>query len=446
LNHARAPVTLNKLQQPRGKGRFNKDPMLVLHPATARKQHYLLLKKLKEAEKISEKSSFNEILEIGKTSTAGIVTSGVSYNYVRDVVKELKLNVRILKLGMTHPLPRVMCEEFIKSCKEVIIVEELEPFLENQIKIIAHDIRAKVKIYGKTTGNFSRLYEYNPDIINKVISNVFKLKNQPKKPIESKIKLPNRSPIQCPGCSHRATYYAIKKVSPSTTIYPSDIGCYGIGLAPSLEMTDVLLCMGANAGTALGFAISTKQKVISFMGDSTFFHAGIPAIIDAVHHNHDCVFTIFDNRTTAMTGHQPHPGSAYDGMGREAKNIKIGDLIKGLGIKHIETVNPYNLKETSFAFKRALDFKGPSVVVSKASCILLENKEKINAGVKIPKYKVNHNKCQNCKICIIEFGCTAFYYDKNSKLNIDEELCNGCGICLQICPFDAIYKTGENNK
>jgi indolepyruvate ferredoxin oxidoreductase alpha subunit len=197
--------------------------------------------------------------------------------------------------------------------------------------------------------------------------------------------------------------------------------------------------MGSNAGTACGLAVATDEKIISFMGDSTFFHSGIPPIIDAAHHNHDVVITVLDNRTTAMTGHQPHPGNDFDGMGRPAKRIFTEEVVKGCGIDHIEIVNPNDIKETTKAFKRALEFKGPAVVVSKSPCILLENRDKKKRGEKIPIYQINQEKCQRCKTCIGRFGCPALYFGKDGSVMIDESQCNGCGNCADICPFGAIY-------
>lgn len=446
LNHARGAVILNKLQKSRKKGHFEKDPMLVPIPSTARSKHPVLLEKMKQAEKIAEKSLFNIILTIGKPKDIGIVTSGVSYNYVKEVAETMQLNIWILKLGMTHPLPRKMCEKFIKSCKTIVVVEELEPILEQQFKAIAYDIGADVKIFGKSTGHFSRLYEYTPDIIAEAFSKVFAMKNPFPKSAPPKLTLPSRPPALCPGCPHRATYYAVKKAASKDTIYPTDIGCYTLGKAPPLKVADVLLCMGSNAGTACGFAIATDQKIVSFMGDSTFFHSGIPPIIDAVHHNHDCVITVLDNRTTAMTGHQPHPGTEFDGMGRPAKLIKVEDVVKGIGVKHIEIADPNNINKTTEAFKRALEFNGPSVVVSKSPCILLELQRKRRAGEKIPVYFIDQEKCNQCKVCISRFGCPAFYFAKDGSVHIDETQCNGCGNCVQICPFDAINKKKEGGK
>jgi len=439
LNHARGPIELKNLQKPRKKGQFIKNPMWVTTPAIARARHPELLKMLEKAEKISENSIFNKIINIGKSTEWGIVASGVSYNYVKEAVEDLNLNVKILKLGMTHPLPKNMCEKFIKSCKNIIIVEELEPILENQFKVMAYDLDCTVNIYGKSTGHFSRLFEYNPDIVTESLSKIFKVKNPIVKPKESDIKLPSRPPALCPGCPHRATYYACKKAQPKGVIYPTDIGCYTLGRAKPLEMADLLLCMGSNAGTACGLAVATDEKIVSFMGDSTFFHSGIPPIINAVHHNHDVVITILDNSTTAMTGHQPHPGTDFDGMGRPAKKLLVENVIKGCGVEHIEITDPNDIKATTEAFKRALDFKGTSAVISKSPCILLENKNKRRRGGKIPVYEIDQEKCKRCKICIGQFGCPAIYYEEDGSIHIDLQQCNGCGNCATICPFDAIH-------
>jgi len=440
LNHTRGATTFTKCKKPRKKGVFKKDPLLVTVPRTARVRHPQLLKKLEQAEKISEKSPFNKIVTIGKPSKLGIVTSGVSYNYVKEAVEDLQLNVQILKLGMTHPLPQKMCKAFIQACDTIVFVEELEPVLENQFKAYAHDIGSNVKIYGKSTNHFSRLFEYNLDIVTDALCQIVNIKKPSKTASASKLKLPTRPPTLCAGCPHRATYYAAKKAAPKDTIYPTDIGCYTLGKSPPLEMADILLCMGSNAGTACGFAAVTDQKIISFMGDSTFFHSAIPAIIDAVHHNHDCVITILDNRTTAMTGHQPHPGTDFDGMGRPATLVKIEDVVKGCGVQHVEVVDPSNIKKTTEAFKRALDYKGTSVVVSLSPCILLHNRMKRKNNEEIPMYYIDQEVCKKCKTCIGKFGCIAFYYGEDGSVNIDEQQCNGCGVCVQICPFGAIKK------
>lgn len=439
VSHVRGPVELNTLKKKKTKkGRFSKDPNLVSVPAVARQLHSVLLEKMDEAAAISEKIPFNYVIDNG--GTKGIITSGPSYGYVRDVINELHLECKMLKLGMTNPLPKKLCKDFIKSCEEVIIIEELEPFIEEQIRAIAFG--EDVKIYGKGDGLFSRLYEYTPDIVSSSINDIFHLKHKASS-YNSKIRLPARPPVLCPGCPHRATYYAVKQVVPKDTIFPTDIGCYTLGNAPPLKIADYLLCMGSNVGTACGFSYSTEQKVVSFMGDSTFFHSGLPGIVNAVHHNNDCVITVLDNRTTAMTGHQPHPGISKSGMGEAISMLKIEDVAKGLGVQHIEVVNPTNIEKTKKAFTRALHYQGPSVVVSRAPCILLSVSVKRKHGKKIIPYTINQDKCIKCKSCINNFGCPAFFFE-GDQIKIDKTLCTSCGVCQQVCPSNAIEKEGNN--
>jgi indolepyruvate ferredoxin oxidoreductase alpha subunit len=443
LNHARGPVTLKKPKPSKGKGFFEKDPDLVTVPATARKKHPELLEKMKKAAEMSDASPFNEFIQVGKKSKIGILTSGVAFNYVKEAAEELNLDVTILKLGMTHPIPPKMTKKLLNDYDTVVVVEELEPILENQIHTMADEQGIDVEILGKSTNHFSRLYEYTPDIVIKVLADIFDKKVPFTESEVSSLKLPSRPPALCPGCPHRATYYAVKQVAPKDAVYPTDIGCYTLGKAPPLEVADLLLCMGSNAGTACGLAVSTNQKIVSFMGDSTFFHSGIPPIVNAVHHNHDVVITVLDNRTTAMTGHQPHPGTETDGMGDTARRILVEDVVKGCGVEHVEVVNPNNVKKTSEAFKRALDYKGTSVVVSKAPCILLKNRDRRKEGKPVPTFEVDQEKCTQCETCLDAFGCPAFY-KKEGRVYIDEQQCNGCGNCLQICPEKAIKVRKED--
>ena len=440
LNHARGPIKLKKIEKSKLLGKFEKNPMWVTTPEIARARHPELLNMLEKAEKISETYPYNEIIELDNKSDWGIITSGVSYNYVREISEELDIKVKILKLGMTHPIPKNLCKKFIKSCKNIVVVEELEPILENQIKQIIYDLGVSVKIFGKTSGFFSRLYEYNLDIVKENFFKIFKLKSQIKKPNKSNIILPKRPPALCPGCPHRATYYAAKKAQPKDVIYPTDIGCYTLGREKPLEMADLLLCMGSNAGTACGLSVATDKKIISFMGDSTFFHSGIPPLIDAVHHNHNVVITILDNRTTAMTGHQPHPGNDVDGMGRPAKKIIVENVVKGCGVENIEVIDPNQIKKSTESYKRALEHKGTSVIISKSPCIILENRLKRKRNEVIPKYQIDQNKCKRCKTCIGKFGCPAIYFEEDESIHIDINQCNGCGNCATVCPFNAIYQ------
>ncbi len=428
-SHVRGPVSFGELNLKKKKGKFEKNPLMVTVPEVARQLHPMLLKKLEKAEEMAEKSRFNVMEDL--RGTIGIVSSGAAYNYVSEVVENLHLPCKILKLGMSYPLPLKMCKSFLKTCEKVLVVEELEPFLEEALKVVAQEGELHTPIVGKGYGELKRIYEYNMDIVEKAIRKFFGMKE--KKEIKKvEISLPPRPPVLCPGCPHRATYYAVKQVAPPDTIYPTDIGCYTLGKAPPMETADFLLCMGSNVGTACGFSYATDQKVIAFMGDSTFFHAGLPGVVNAVHHNHDCVITILDNRTTAMTGHQPHPGTEYNGMGEKAIKLEVENVVKGLGVEHVEVVNPNNVKKTIEAFRKALEHKGTSVVVAKAPCMLILPRER-------GSFEIDQEKCEKCKLCIEKFGCPAFYYEGDAIL-IDETLCNACGVCTQVCCAGAIRR------
>jgi len=426
--HTRGVVQLGKIDWKKRRGEFKRGDYVTV-PAVARKLHLVLIKKMEMAKEISEKSKFNFTEGTGKY---GIITSGVSYTYVREAMDDLNLNAKILKLGFTNPLPEELIEKFMRNVEKILIVEELEPYIEENVKRIAYERGIDIEIYGKGYGKFSRIYEYSPSIVYPTIAKFFGIEYEME---EKKIDVIPRSPILCPGCPHRATYYAVKNVAPPDAIYPTDIGCYTLGLLPPYETADFLLCMGSSVGSGGGFSLANGKKVISFIGDSTFFHAGLPALINALHYNHNFTIVILDNRTTAMTGHQPHPGNNIDGMGGEAKAIDIGKLVKGMGVEHVEIVNPYNLKATMQAFKRALDYEGLSVIIAKAPCILLDLKRR----KKRITFEVVDEKCTQCQECINNFACPAFYRD-GEKIKINDTLCTGCGFCVQVCPEGAIRR------
>jgi indolepyruvate ferredoxin oxidoreductase alpha subunit len=254
--------------------------------------------------------------------------------------------------------------------------------------------------------------------------------------------IPQRPPNLCAGCSHRATYYAVKKAAEGMdTIYPTDIGCYTLGFLPPLSMGDFLLCMGSSTGTPSGFSQATDQKVISFIGDSTFFHSGIPGLINAVFNNHPFTLVILDNGITAMTGHQPHPGADLEKMNlTEYGRVSIEAVVEAIGVKKVVTIQPYKVKKSIEAVREALDFNGVSVVISREACTLFAK------GLKeLPdrRFYVS-DKCKNHRDCLREFACPAFYLE-GERVKIDPAQCVGCAVCAQICPENAILPLKRAN-
>lgn len=429
ISHMRGVVDMHPLpEKERRFGAFEKGGLTVTVPDVARKLHPVLLEKMEKARRISNESPLNRMERAGEV---GIITAGAAYNYVREAVDELGVPCAILKLGMSHPLPDETVRSFIRSCKKVLVVEELEPFIEEQVKALAHDHHIDIPIYGKGFGGLKRYYEYNIDVVARAVAELFGIeRKEAENPAPS---IAPRPPVLCPGCPHRATYYAVTQVAPEDTIYPTDIGCYTLGLLPPYKTADFLLCMGSSVGTACGFSETTGQKVVAFIGDSTFYHSGIPPLVNAVHHNHNFVLTILDNSTTAMTGHQPHPGTALDGMGEPAVPMDMERVVRGLGVAHVEVIDPRNIEESKEAFTRALAFEGLSVVIAKAPCILLARR----AAGERKLYTINQETCRKCKLCITKFACPAFYFE-GEEVRINPALCSGCGVCPQICPFGAI--------
>ena len=277
-------------------------------------------------------------------------------------------------MGFSHPLPPNLIKGFLKACDKVLVVEEGEPYMEEAVKAMAQEEALTLKIRGKAKDLFSRLYEYSPGQVRQGIATFLGLAYTPAEVVDlaDVPPIPQRPPTLCAGCSHRATYLEIKKAAEGMqTIYPTDIGCYTLGLLPPLSTADFLLCMGSSAGTSGGFSQVTDKKVIAFIGDSTFFHSGIPGLINGIYNNHNFTLVILDNGTTAMTGHQPNPGVDMTKLKLEGYNrVSIEAVVKAIGIKHITVIKPYKVKKSIDAIKEAINFQGVSVIISEEPCAL----------------------------------------------------------------------------
>jgi indolepyruvate ferredoxin oxidoreductase alpha subunit len=437
LNHSTAPVIYGKLKDRVTKGDFGKDPFnYVTVPAVSRNLHVKLLKNIEKAEQLSCESPYNLIEGEG---SYGIVCNGVSYNYVKDAVRDLSVSdkMKILRVGFSHPMPGSLIKSFLKGCTRVLVVEEGEPYMEENVKAFAQEEGLTLPIKGKGPDLFSRLFEFDPAMVRQTIAKFFEIPYEAGRKIDlSEVpELPQRPPNLCAGCSHRAAFYAVNKATQDTeTICPTDIGCYTLGFLPPLSAGDFLICMGSSAGTGCGFSKTTDKKVISYIGDSTFFHSGIPGLINAVFNNHDFTLVILDNSTTAMTGHQPHPGVDMKDLNFEGYgHVSIESVVRGIGVEHVTVIKPYNIKKSIAAIKESINYKGISVIIAKQSCTLFDKSMKRLKGK--PFYV--SDRCKNHKDCINDLGCPAFYIE-NEKVFINETLCTGCGVCAQICPEHAI--------
>jgi len=445
VNHCRGPVTLGDFNIPfknegqggfQTRGAFNKDPFnLVLIPMVGRKLRLALLDKFPRLQAEAEQSYLNFTVGIGKW---GVITSGVSYLYVRDAVRELGLEqqVNILKLGFSHPHPKAVIRKFLSGLTRVLVVEELEPFLEETVRIVAQESGYRVMVAGKGEKLIPRAFELDAAKVKRAMGNFFGIAYNPPE-LFSIPQLPQRPPNLCPGCPHRATYYSIRKIFGDDAIYPMDIGCYTLGILPPLRMADFLICMGSSVSTSGGFSKVLDRPVVAFIGDSTFFHSGITGLVNAVSHDHRFLLVVLDNGTTAMTGHQPHPGVELTPQGKVEPKVSLESVIRGCGVTRIATVNPLQVKKTQEVLQNLREqMKGPgvSVLIAKSPCPLFENRM---LGKKQKVVFEIDASCDLCKKCLEEVGCPAFVLEQpvagQSRIRIDAALCSGCSVCAQMC-------------
>jgi len=437
INHSTEVVPLGKISQRKISGDFEKDPFsYVAVPAVSRNLHAKLLKNIEKAEKLSDNSKYNLIKD---GSDLGIICNGVSYLYVVDAIRELKIEdtVKTIRVGFSNPMPKKTIQNFLKGCKKVLVVEEGEPYMEETVKAFAQEAGLTLPIKGKGENLFSRLYEFDPVMVKQVISEDFDVPYTPTAAIDfSDVpELPQRPPSLCPGCSHRATFYVVKKAAEFMDFMcTTDIGCYTLGFFPPLSMGDFLICMGASIGTGCGFSKVTGKKVISIIGDSTFFHSGIPGLINAVFNNHNFTLVILDNGTTAMTGHQPHPGVDMKQLNLDGyRQVSIEEIVKAAGVSHVSLIKPFKVKKSIAVVREALEYQGISVIIAQEKCILYAK------SLRQEKAKAFYisEKCKNHRNCINELACPAFFIEEN-RAKIDPALCVGCAVCAQICPENAI--------
>ena len=437
INHSNAFVTFGDMKERVTKGYFKRDPWrCVTVPAVSRGLHVKVLEKMAKAKDICETSEFNPVEGKG---AFGVIANGVSYHYAQDAITDLGLsdNAKLLRLGFSNPMPEKQIKAFLKDCEKVLVVEEGEPFMEEAVKAFAQEEGITIPIRGKSEELFTRLYEYDPAMVREKMAQYFGVDYTPSQtvPLDDVPEVPMRPPNLCSGCSHRATFYEVQQAAKGMDIVcPNDIGCYTLGFLPPLNTGDFVICMGSSVSSACGFGQATDQKVVSFIGDSTFFHSGITGLVNAVFNNHNFTLVILENDTTAMTGHQPHPGVDMDrfGLGGYGR-VNIEQVVRALGVEHISIIKPFKVKKSVETIKEALAYKGVSVIISQEPCALYAKSLKL---LKPRAFKVT-DRCKDHKDCITTIACPSFFLE-DGKVRIDADTCVGCAVCAQICPENAI--------
>ncbi|MDO5537046.1 MAG: indolepyruvate ferredoxin oxidoreductase subunit alpha [Desulfovibrionaceae bacterium] len=432
VNHMRGAVRFGDLPaEPEPIVEFRRNPMrFVPVPAVAKVRHKVLEENMARAMAIAETSPFTMETVPACQPDAGIIVSGVSRNYVSDALEACgwQDRVRVLELGMTWPLPEGRIRSFLAACSKVLVVEENDPLLETGVRVIAQKAGLGTAITGK--GDILTIQgEYSTPLLTEALADF--LGEAPRRRATPAVPdLPKRPPNLCAGCSHRAVFYAARQTFGDEAVYSSDIGCYTLGMLPPLRCADFLFCMGSSVSGGSGFAMVAKRPVVAFIGDSTFFHSGMTGLANAVFNRMDVVLVILDNGTTAMTGHQPNPGMLQDQLGDLCVHLDIESIVRGLGVTQIRKVKSFNLKSVTRALGEFREMTGVRVLIAEEPCALYARRALHKGG---ERYAVVAAQNEDTRRCFDTFACPAFCR-RNGEYAVDEELCTGCGVCLQVAP------------
>ncbi len=389
-------------------------PKYVMMPANAVKRHVFVEERMASLADFAETTELNTTEDNG--ADIGVITSGIAYEYAKEA---LGTAADFLKLGMVYPLPRVKILDFVKRHKKVYVIEELDPVIENFAKSVgAHVIGKEI---------FTFLGEYTPNMIRKAVLGI-----PAPKSVSADEPIPVRPPVMCAGCPHRGTFYVLKKLG---LVVSGDIGCYTLGAVAPLASVDTTICMGASVSAALGMAKARgaefNKKLVSVIGDSTFMHSGITGLVDIVYNKGNNTVIILDNSITGMTGHQDNPTTGKTIKGEPTRQVDLIKLCQAVGIEYVTVCDPFDVKTFEAVVKREVERKEPSVIIAQRPCALLKT-VKYTGKCKIT------DKCKKCKVCM-KLGCPAISV-KDGEVVIDTAQCNGCGLCVNVCPFGAIEK------
>ncbi len=443
--HASAVVKLNPISKAASEPVFKKDVRRHTRasPIWCMEQHTRLNHILEKSEEIFQDLPVNQLIMKGKEQY-GVIATGVAWNYLMEVVKESGINnVALLKIGVVNPLPKELIIRLLENRKAVLVLEELEPYVELKVKAIASEIAGAPKIHGKLDNTTPKIGEFSHTIMRKAIGRLIgkDLTDRGKDVETIQPSIPVRHIPFCPGCPHMGTYFAINRalnrlrIKKDEAIVTGDIGCTILGMNRPFESCWTEVCMGASISVAAGLRNAGIDKpIIATIGDSTFFHTGLPALANLVFTDTRIVVIVLDNQITAMTGHQPSPASPQASGGQPAKTMSIENVARSMGIESVRVVDPFDVKTTTEAIVDAINFNGPSVIVSRRMCAL----DARHRGIIESLASINPEKCTGCLACVKLLGCPALVVESNRKVTIDKLQCNGCNLCATVCPYKAI--------
>lgn len=424
--HSKSDVELGTPMPSERKGAFEKNPkQYVVVPAHTRPLHAELTKKQDGVAKYLVDAGYNRAEIRGKKA---VIAGGISASYVEEILPE---DISFVKIG-AYPIDRKWLAEVVAQHEEILVVEELMPVIEEAVLAAANG----AAVHGTLDGTLPHEGEFSTALVAKALAAVgFAENTYPESPVPAEV--PARPAILCPGCLHRSVFYAMKKVF-KDGIFPSDIGCYTLGL--QLGAVDTTICMGASITVGSGIAHSVEgAEVVSTIGDSTFLHTGVNGLINAVYNNANQTVIILDNRITAMTGHQPNPNTGMTACGVESPKVSLEEIARACGVKFVEAVDPYDLTHLLAVLKEAKEREGVKVIIAKQPCVIMNKR----LGIKRSRYVVDSDRCLKCGACI-RYGCPALETDENGAARTTS-LCTGCGVCADICPAGAIHRGGARS-
>ncbi|MBT3980822.1 MAG: indolepyruvate ferredoxin oxidoreductase subunit alpha [Bacteriovoracaceae bacterium] len=442
--HSTGMVEMGDLPSEKKEVGFTKNPQkYVPIPVNARRMRVELTQRMKLAEELLGESNFFPRSGSGKK---GIIASGVAYTYAHQVIDDLNLwdSVCLQQIG-AYPIPEKIIDSFCTQVDDILVVEELTPFVEEWVSLYLFKNKIQKDVFGKLSNHFPWEFESSPELAEKGIRAFLNLEEMEEVEEAPQTELPARPPVLCPGCPHRTSFHMVNKVFGKKTVYCNDIGCYTLGYGEPLNACDMLLCMGSSISQASGISRVTKKRTVAYIGDSTFFHSGLPALANAVQANDNITVVILDNYITAMTGFQPSLTSSNNPdieVKAELAHFSIEDAVKGVGVKKVHLVDPFNETEILTALKDVKNSEGVNVVICNSPCVIHKNritKEKREA------YQIDQELCTECSLCVRQLGCPAILV-VDGVYTIDEELCDGCDLCARGCHTDAISiisKSGE---